>query len=312
MDMLNWFKKSVAGTLGMEVSPFGVAIAYLSDVREEGLEKAECEYFESSITDSVEKLEQWISDRDLENIKVQVTLHPSLYTLYFVDRPDVEDDQLSDAVRWKLKDLVDTPLKDLIVDAFPLPDDAYRGNQKKVYVAAIERNVIQDIVEQLKKLPVEIGGISIGELSDRSILSLMNEDSGGAALLRLRSSNGSINLIDDGDLYLTRPIESGVALLESANEENRTAVLDELLLQVQRCLDFYDSQLGKGAIRKMLVAPTKLDRNFFDAHLRDHLGMSVHTLDLNEVFLFPTPMSGQLQSTCFAALAVATENRSLA
>ena len=129
----------------------------------------------------------------------------------------------------------------------------------------------------------------------------------GAALLRLRSATGTINLIDDGDLYLTRNIDSSISALESATDQNRFQVLDNLLLEVQRCVDFYDSQLGKGSIRKMLVAPTRLDRTLFDEHLRNHLGMSVHPLDLNESFSFAEPVSFEKQSLCFAAVAAATE-----
>lgn len=305
--MIGWFKRSVSGVLGMEISPFGVALAYLSDEQRDGLTSADCEFFEGSGEDLAPELIRWLEQRSLQQVGAQVVLHPTLYHLYFVDRPDVDDENLSDAVRWKIKDLVDVPLKDLVIDAFALPDDAYRGMQKKVYAVAVDRSVLMEQVELLEKLPVEIRGIGISELADRAILNHLYLDPGGAALLRLRSATGTLNLMDSGDLYLTRNIESSVSALESATAETRIQVLDELLLEVQRCVDFYDSQLGKGAIRKMLVAPTRLQSTNFNDYLRDHLGMSVHPLDLNESFSFPEPLDFELQSRCFAALAAATD-----
>lgn len=305
--MIGWFKKSVSGVLGMEVSPFGVALAYLSEEQRDGLARAECHFIEATGSELVSDITSWIEQRNLQRIGVQVVLHPTLYHLYFVDRPDVEDENLSEAVRWKIKDLVDEPLKGLVVDAFALPEDAYRGAQKKVYVVAMSRAVLREQVKLLEKLPVTIKGIGISELADRAILSYLHLDPGGAALLRLRSATGTLNIVDSGDLYLTRNIESSISILESATEHNRTQVLDELLLEVQRCVDFYDSQLGKGAIRKMLVAPTRLQRTAFDEYLSDNLGMSVHPVDLNEAFSFPAPLDLDLQSQCFAALAAATE-----
>ena len=307
--MFGWFRKSVSGALGLELSPFGIAVAHLSDESHGNLVKADCQYFEGALESCHEDVEEWIDERGLQGVDVQVVLHPALYTLYFVDRPDVEDEFLSEAARWKVKDLVEGPLSDFIIDAFAVPEDAYRGMQKKIYVVAVNRVVLEEHVQLIKQLPVEIKGIGISELADKAILNVLEGDSGGAALLRLRSATGTINLIDDGDLYLTRNIDSSVSALESTTELNRSQVLDELLLEVQRCMDFYDGQLGKGAIRKMLVAPTRLESTFFDTHLRDHLGMSVHTLDLNEAFEFPEHISMERQSVCFAAVAAATEQR---
>lgn len=301
-----FFKKSVPGALGLEISPFGVAVAYLAPSLNGGPDAGNCVYFEGVAGEYWEALEDWIGKQSIQRVRTQVVLHPTMYQIYFVDRPEVEDNELAEAVRWKIKDLVDQPLKDLIVDAFAVPDDAYRGNQKKVYAVAIGRSLLEDTVAHLNQLPITLLGISISELADRAMLNRFYDDRGGAALLRLRSSSGTINLIDDGDLYLTRGIESGVSSLEAATDQNRQQVMDDLLLEVQRCLDFYDSQLGKGAIRKMLVAPTRLSRNFFDDHLRGYLDLSVDQLDLNDSFNFQEPMSGDLQSICFGAVAAAS------
>ncbi|MFT4798661.1 MAG: MSHA biogenesis protein MshI [Candidatus Azotimanducaceae bacterium] len=305
--MKRLFKKSIPGSLGLEVSPFGVAAAYLFKDKAGDKDEVICRYFEGSIENSRDELEKWIVALGDQRVEAQVVLHPTMYSVYFVDRPEVEDAELSDAVRWKIKDLVDAPLKDLIVDAFVVPEDAYRGNQKKVYAFATDKSLLEDIVAQLRELPITLLGITISELADLALLNRLHDDRGGVALLRLRSANGTINLIDGGDLYLTRSIDSGVSALETATEENRQQVMDQLLLDVQRCLDFYDSQLGKGAIRNIFLAPTRLNQNFFDEHLRGHLDLSVHPLDLNDSFSFKEPLTGDLQSICFGAVAAACD-----
>ena len=303
--MKRLFRKSIPGSLGLEVSPFGVAAAYLIKDKAGGKDKVDCRYFEGSLESNRDELRNWIEALGDQRVDAQVVLHPTMYAVYFVDRPEVEDDELSEAVRWKIKDLVETPLKDLIVDAFAVPEDAYRGNQKKVYAFATDKSLLEDIVAQLRELPITLLGITISELADLALLNRLHDDRGGAALLRLRSANSTINLIDVGDLYLTRSINSSVSALETATEENRHQVMDELLLDVQRCLDFYDSQLGKGAIRNIFLAPTRLNQNFFDEHLRGHLDLSVHPLDLNDSFSFKEPLTGDLQSICFGAVAAA-------
>lgn len=304
--MKRFFNKSVPGALGFEISPFGLAVAYLAPDPRGDLDVGSCAYFEGSAADYHDALAAWIEKRSIEQVRTQVVLHPSMYDIYFVDRPEVEDAELAEAVRWKIKDLVEQPLKDLIVDAFLVPDDAYRGKQKKVYAVAMDKTILEDIVAQIDHLPLKLMGISISELADRAMMNRFCRDPGGVALLRLRSSSGTINLVDGGDLYLSRGIESGVSSLETATDQNLHLVMDELLLEVQRCLDFYDSQLGKGAIRKMLVAPTRLSRNFFDEHLRGYLDLAVDQLDLNGSFSFDEPLSGDMQSICFGAISAAS------
>lgn len=305
--MRRLFKKSIPGALGLEVSPFGVAAAYLKEGVDGARDTGACRYFEGSPDQCRSEVDDWISDLGIEQVDTQVVLHPNMYSVYFVDRPEVESTELASAVRWKVKDLIDTPLKDLVIDAFAVPEDAYRGNQKKVYAVVTQKAVLEETVGHLRNVPINLLGISISELADRSLLNRLHDDRGGVALLRLRSANGTINLVDGGDLYLTRGIDSGVSALETATEANVQAVMDELLLEVQRCLDFYESQLGKGAIRKMMVAPTRLNQNFFDQHLRGHLDLSVEQLDLNETFEFSEPLTGEQQSVCFAAVAAACD-----
>ncbi len=306
--MRQLFRKSVPGTLGLEVSPFGVAAAYLKKSEDGQRDLGECRYFEGGPDHCRIEIDRWMADLGIQRVDTQVVLHPSMYSIYFVDRPEVEPAELAEAVRWKVKDLINTPIKDVVIDVFAVPEDAYRGSQKKVYAVAASKSVLEETVAHLRQGSGNLLGISISELADRSLLNRLHGDRGGAALLRLRSASGTINLVDGGDLYLTRGIDTGVSALEAATENNRQVVMDELLLEVQRCLDFYESQLGKGSIRKMMVAPTRLNQNFFDQHLQGHLDLSVHQLDLNDTFEFKTPLSGEQQSICFAAVAAACDS----
>ena len=54
-----------------------------------------------------------------------------------------------DALRWKAKDLLNTPVEERIVDGFLLPEDAYRGRQKMAYTIATDRQPPQGYVDKL-------------------------------------------------------------------------------------------------------------------------------------------------------------------
>jgi MSHA biogenesis protein MshI len=307
VGLRNFFNKpSRPGRLGIEVSPFGLAIAWVFRKEDEAGGECECHYIPGNdLKDNCKALKSYLAHAGFENMPNQLVLHPSLYDIFFVDRPEVSEEELDDAVRWKIKDLVDVPLKSLVIDAFGLPDDAYRGNQKKVYVVSTDRAMLKQLVSVIKASGINVTAISISELAARNIARLHSGESGGSALLRMRNSSGTIDLTDGGELYLTRHIESGITKFETTDELHRQDYMDDMLLEIQRSLDYYESQLGKGSIRHFLVAPTRLDDQIVEGYLQDNLGQKVQLLNVNELFETPSTISGELQGHCFSAIAAA-------
>ena len=303
------FRKSVKpGRLGIEVGPYGLGMAWVNRSGDGPGGVCDCHYVEGNdLAKNRIGLETYLSENAFAGMPTNVVLHPAMYDIFFVDRPEVEDHELAEAVRFKIKDLVDLPLKELIVDAFAVPDDAYRGNQKKVYAVCARKSFLEEVVLTVKEAGLDLRTIGIGELAVRNIVGLLHQDRGSAAMLRMRNSNGTIYLSDGGDLYLTRHVESGISKLEKDGDAGGHAVMDELLLEIQRSLDFYYSQLGKGAIRNFLIAPTRLDHDAMDEYLCDNLGLKVRSLNVNEMFDSEREISGELQGNCFAALGAACD-----
>jgi len=295
-----------AGMLGIEISPYGLAIAWVDETEGETFGRCHCYYIEGNeLEKNGVKLKEYLSTSGYSGVGARVVLHPDLYNIYFIDRPDVADDELKEAVRWKIKDLVDIPLEELLIDAFSLPEDAYGGNQRKAYVVTIKRNEMDRIVQMLGKSGVEIKDVSISELAVENLVQLCEEEQGGAAILQMRNTGGTLNLSDGGNLYLTRAMECGISMIKMGQEDVRQEGLDNLLLEVQRSLDFYDSQLGKGRIRKFLMAPMRIKHKIIDDYLQSNLGVKVVSLNINEMFEVEEEIPNDLQAHCFAAIGAA-------
>ena len=81
--------------------------------------------------------------RDALDAPCRVVLHPSYYNLLFVEHPDgIEDADVDEAVRWKVKDLVEESLESVIIDTFPVPEDAFKGRSRMLYAVAARRALI--------------------------------------------------------------------------------------------------------------------------------------------------------------------------
>jgi MSHA biogenesis protein MshI len=119
------------------------------------------------------------------------------------------------------------------------------------------------------------------------------------ALLRLRSSEGLIAVQHGADLYMARRIEQG---LDQADTE-----FSAMTLEIQRSLDYYESQLGKGYINRLLLLPMKRNGAAALQALSNGLAVKLQALDLRE--LFPGQASAELseqeQAYCMGAVGAA-------
>lgn len=119
-------------------------------------------------------------------------------------------------------------------------------------------------------------------------------------LLRLRSSEGLICVQNGAELYMARRIEQG--LERSGND------MDGMLLEVQRSLDYFESQLGKGYISRLLLLPMKREGERAREALRANLAVNLQPLEL--AALFPgqpaaAGLSESEQAYCVAAVGAA-------
>lgn len=177
---------------------------------------------------------------------VSVALSPAFYSLLLVDAPAVDSGELREAVKWRIKDLVNIPLDALVVDAFALPPDAYRGRLNMIYVAATDRNLVMKIGGAARdKWP--LAGISIQELAMVKTGALESRfQQGGTAFLQVDESGSAIYLAEGGQLYLSRTLDMASRDSYSGSQDNEQKA-ERLALDVQRSLDYYESQIGKPA-----------------------------------------------------------------
>lgn len=267
----------------------GVAISHGEVINGEfKLLKLEYEAIQGS---GVEQFVQnWVSKNKLKNADCHYVLDKSEYELELIETPPVEDDELREAVRWRLKDLISQPIEDTVIDIFPLPDDAYRGRMKMLYVVAVDRSVIESKLKFIRSCGLDPKVIDIEEMALRNIsLHLPDMEKGTIAILSLKENSGEILMFSHEAMYLSRSIEMGYASLvqhgeskdeqvlkvdqqeeyeityqvethdDNHEEHDRLVMLDRFILDVQRSLDYYESQLGKGIASKLYLLPTGVD-----------------------------------------------------
>jgi MSHA biogenesis protein MshI len=238
----------------------------------------QCEQF--AMTDD-KPAREWLPERvsamGLRGAPCNALLSARDYNLYLVEAPVVEESELRSAVRWKVKDLLDIPLEDAVIDIFPVPEDAFQGRSRMLYVVAAQKTRVQALIELVDRAGLELRSIDIPELVMRNITSRFADDSNGLAFMALKTTGSSLNLSRQGNLYLTRRINTQVAaeVMESGEWEG---LRDRLVLEVQRSLDYYESQMGQHPVSRVTLAPRREDAGALAASLDETMAADVRVL----------------------------------
>ncbi len=292
-------KSRAAGVLGIEVDPHGIALAQVSRVPGQQPALLCCEYHEAPVEAHAQLLERLVAERDLQGLPVNVLLHPSEYQIFLLEAPDVPSEELRDAMRWRVKDMISQPLDNVVLDCFALPEDAYRGRTRMVYCAVLEKSRMQHYARLMQRAGLRLASIDITEMAFRNLGLLAGAEGVNLALLRLRTSEGLICIQNGADIYMARHIEHGLA--RAAQD------LGSMTLEIQRSLDYFESQLGKGYINRLMLLPMKQDGERTHQALASGLAVNLQRLDLRE--LFPGQPVAELpearQAFCFGAVGAA-------
>ncbi len=294
-------KSGKAGLVGLSWSEGEVAFAHI--IRQQGEPQLRhCEVF-SAVNDRerLEGLQKRVERLGLENVPCCFVLSPADYNLVLLERPNVEAHELVAAVKWKIKELIDRPLEDVAITVFPVPKGAYKNQVDMLYVVAARRDRILEAVDLVSKSGLMLSAIDIPELVMLNLSQICTDDSNGLAFIDLRPSGSTINLSRNGAVYLTRRLNTHVDedVMRSADWDG---VRERLVLEIQRSLDYFESQMGQSQVARLVIAPREEGADTLVKQLNDAMAVRVESMDLGGRLKSPQPIPFALQQSGLFAI----------
>lgn len=206
------------------------------------------------------------------------------YQLLQVDAPDNAKDlpheELREAMRWRVKEMVDFPIETAGIDVIVLPPVGSHSPQLWVVVA--NREALQSRVHLFQDSKISLEAIDIPELAQRNIAALFEEPNRGLAVVAFDSKGGRLTITYQGELYTVRYLDVSGADLAGAHAE---AQFERVLLDIQRTLDNFDRNYSAIPLSRLLVGPLPGGERFVD-YLAANLSLPVSSANLAEVFDF--------------------------
>lgn len=233
------------------------------------------------------------------------------YSIFSVEAPTVPDDELQEAIRWQIKDLVDFDIDSACIETFPAPHGSGINQKQQLYVVVTQRNILQQQVDQVRLTNTELDIIDIPELVLRNIAALLPESDAGVTMVYLTEKRGMVLISRRGQLYFARTMEVGLDALVapcSADEGlslSNAPAFDHLVLEIQRSLDYYDRYFSQPPVGGIVFTPLLAEPAGLLEHISNSLDLPVRQLRLTDFMTFNCQPSQQEQARCLIAIGAA-------
>ncbi|MCK4951255.1 MAG: hypothetical protein KAS48_05505 [Gammaproteobacteria bacterium] len=301
------------GMYGISISREGFCVAKTSCSIGEKPELEICDYspWAQGVPDE-KQVKEKIKELDLAAYACTTVLDIDDYDLLNVEAPEVPEEEVVSAVRWRISDMVDFDISDAVIDVFESPVTGGQDNPDNIYVVAASHETIQQRVSLLQNAQVQLSTIDIPELVLCNLASLLPENEEGIAFLYMMRRQGVMVLIRDSYVYIARRLDIGLEDLIQVNEgsdqqeppliQEANPQLESLVLEMLRTIDYYDRYFSLTPLSGLVITPMGAELPGFQQALTRMLGFNVRYLDMNELLDCKTPMSKALQEESFLAI----------
>lgn len=287
--------------LGIEFASTGVAWAHLSRNDNQII----CEHAEfiplAEGESPVDELRNRLNKMRLQKLPCHFVLTSGSYQLVLGEAPKVPDEELAEALRWRIKDLIQFPVQQAVVQGFFLPEDSARGTSRMAYAVAAQRGVIENLSNYARSLKLNLLSIDIPELALRNLVHFCAEDGKrGVALVKLGQGSGSLIIVRDNNLYLSRqfnlPYNAG--LLDDLPADN-------LILEVQRSLDYFERQMRQVPPSQIYLCGENVTADKLTPTIRNSFATPIQLLPLEEKIQLKDATQSAILPLCVNAIGAA-------
>ncbi len=207
---------------------------------------------------------------------VAVCLANDTYQFVEVDRPQVDEKEILQAIGWSVKELLKFPVENAIMDFLEKPAQATGQNKLNLVVA--EDTPLKDIVAACNQQIGQLQLISVYEVVLRRLLE--QSEQATLMLFQLPGQELLLQIIQDGKLYFARRLRGFNRLSQYTKDELSLGALDTIGLEIQRSTDYFESQLKQAPISNIVLCLDHQERDTIVESISSSFSLPVSWLAL--------------------------------
>jgi len=301
--------KKTAGWLSINIQEDGIYMAHVMLMPAAQPQVGLIAFYPADKTQTTATLEKIAKELHVDRYECTNLLNSGEYQLLSVDAPNVPQDELKTAIRWRLKDMLDFHIDDATIDVLDIPGDKNAPERKgAMYAVAAHDQFIKQHQSLFEQVGIPLSVIDIPEMAQRNISALLEPEDRGLALLSFDNTGGLLTITFAGELYLSRRLDVTLAQLLQTDIDQKNTCYDRTTLELQRSFDHFERQFRFIAVSKLMLAPLGDGGSGLQEYLTANLYMPVETFNLDAVLdisKVPALQQPQQQQLYFMALGAA-------
>lgn len=287
--------------VGVDFTPEGVAFAHIQRPATQQPLLVHCDFIPAEPeSEPADLLRARLSKLGLQRVPCNLVMGSGNYQLILGEAPKVPQAELAEALRWRIKDLIQFPLVDAVIDGFFLPEDSARAGNRMAYAVVAQRKQIEAQVEAAKIAGLELKNIDIPELVLRNLAQTCCDTKRGVALVKLQQGGGSLQIIRDGNLYLSRQfsLSYNAGLLDDLPG-------DALVLELQRSLDYFERQMRQVPPSHIYLCGENVTADKITPEIRNAFAVNINLLNLEDGLQLADGIAEHSLQLCLNAIGAA-------
>jgi MSHA biogenesis protein MshI len=233
---------------------------------------------------------------------VSIVLSQDMYHMVQVDKPEMAEEDITTALPWTLGELVPYDSSNMVLDYVDYPVKSRTGGQKIDVFAAEKSSLAAVAASMAKKKDKQLTHIHTKEVLATEMVP--SDDYARLLIIQEPNSEPFLMIVRSQAIWLARRLRGFVS---KVNEQTDLSQLSDTLgLEIQRSMDFYESQLKQPPLKEILFK-TQFDCVPVIERLKPFqpAAMNVFTPQLNLADVVEPPCHFALASALVAAREVA-------
>ena len=168
-----------------------------------------------------------------------------------IDRSELPAAEVSAALPWKIKELVNIAPQDMMCDYIDMPLQP-TGQAPKVQVIAVSKNFLSKLLQPFHDANAPIGAIT----TEQFALAKLQQTKDAAQLIFIQRKNADaiLLIIKNQQICFGRKIRNTASVIDMSPEQLQMGGSDTIAIEIQRSIDYFESQLKQPPIKNALLA----------------------------------------------------------
>ena len=236
---------------GISIHPECIRIVKIKQL-ETGYECIKSEEYPIESQGKLDKLLSLIiDDFKLQNIRTVLVIGNNKTESAQIELSELPVVDIAASLPWQVKDLISIPPQDMICDYIEMNVQPL-GQTAKAQVMATSRAYLETLITPFHQNKAEITGIT----TEQFVLARMQstEDTAQLIFIQHKASDAILLILKNQQICFARKIRGADTIISMAPELILDGGSDFIAIEIQRSIDYYESQLKQPPIKNVLVA----------------------------------------------------------